>query len=153
MVNTVLYHSTAPCDYLYFRGIKQLFKIGDTISINHLVGREDIAEFTTGVVHPFYATFALGRDAEWACRQFVLEMKEEDEEGIGTFLNIEHRSPAMLGETVTITAKISSLEHHSIVCSYEAKVGDRLIAVGSAGQKILKKEKVERLIQSIQSGK
>jgi predicted thioesterase len=117
------------------------------------VVREDIAEFSTGVVHPFYATFALGRDAEWACRQFVLQMKDEDEEGIGTFLQIEHRSPAMLGETVEITAKISSLEHHSIVCSYEAKVGERFIAIGSAGQKILKKEKVDRLIQSIQSGK
>jgi fluoroacetyl-CoA thioesterase len=83
------------------------------------VRREDIAEFSTGVVHPFYATFALGRDAEWACRQFVLQMKEEDEEGIGTFLNIEHRSPAMLGETVEITAEITALEGHSVVCKYE----------------------------------
>jgi fluoroacetyl-CoA thioesterase len=132
--------------------IRHKFNIGDKKHITHTVRREDIAEFSTGVVHPFYATFALGRDAEWACRQFVLEMKEEDEEGIGTFLNIEHKSPAMLGETVDITAVISSLDGHSIVCNYEAKVGDRLIAVGTAGQKILKKEKVERLIRSITGG-
>ena len=59
-------------------------------------------------VHPFYSTFALGRDVEWACRQFVLEMKEEDEEGIGTFLNITHKSPACSKAT---SAVASAHEH------------------------------------------
>jgi predicted thioesterase len=122
------------------------------VRISHTVREEDVATFSTGMVHPFYATFALGRDAEWACRQFVLEMKEADEEGIGTFLNIEHRSPAMLGETVDITATITALEGHSVVCDYEVKTGDRVIAVGSTGQKILKKEKLERIINSITGG-
>src|SRR5436190_4038 len=82
----------------YFCRIKHLFAIGDSKQITHLVGDGDLAIFETGMVHPFYATFALGRDAEWACRQFVLEMKEADEEGIGVFLNIQHHSPALLGE-------------------------------------------------------
>jgi hypothetical protein len=36
-------------------------------------------------VHPVMATFSITRDAEWAGRIFVLAMKEEHEEGIGTF--------------------------------------------------------------------
>lgn len=109
----------------------------------------DVARFETGVVHPFYATFALGRDAEWSSRQFVLDMLDEDEEGIGTFLTIEHKSPALVGDEVVVTATIIRLEGNNIDCSYEAKVGDRVIASGTTGQKILKKEKVERLIASI----
>lgn len=104
------------------------------------------------MVHPFYATFALGRDAEWACRQFVLEMKEADEEGIGVFLDVKHHSPALLGETATITATIYELRGNAINCDFAVKVGDRLIADGRTGQKILKKEKVEALKQAIKNG-
>lgn len=122
-------------------------KIGDTVHMTHTVGEMDLATFETGTVHPFYGTFALGRDVEWACRQFVLEMKDEDEEGIGTFLNINHRSPALLGQTVTIVATLERLEGNSVDCSFQVLVKDRLIAEGTQGQKILKKSKVEQIKQ------
>jgi len=118
--------------------------------LTKLVSDLDLAEFETGVVHPFYGTFALGRDVEWACRQFVLQMKEDDEEGIGTFLNITHKSPALLGEAVAITAIVDEISGHSINCKFEVHVGERLIAEGTQGQKILKKEKLERLISQLQ---
>lgn len=137
---------------VYFWGIKNPFKPGDKKVLHHLVDESDIAAFETGIVHPFYATFALGRDAEWATRQFVLEMKEDDEEGIGTFLNIEHHSPALLGDTVTFTATIDEIEGHSIICNYVAEVNGRKIASGKTGQKILKKEKLERIVDKITNG-
>ena len=66
------------------------FKAGDKKYFTKVVSENDTATFDPGQVHPVYATFALGRDAEWACRLFVLDMKENDEEGIGTFLHIDH---------------------------------------------------------------
>jgi fluoroacetyl-CoA thioesterase len=129
--------------------LKSLFHIGAKTTLQFTVGEKDLAEFETGVVHEFYGTFALGRDAEWTCRQFVLVMKEEGEEGIGTFLNIRHQSPALLNETVSITAEIIRLEGNSIDCSFEVRVGERIIATGTQGQKILKLEKLERLVEGI----
>ncbi len=126
-----------------------MFAPGDRKSLRFTVGEQDLAAFETGVVHQFYGTFALGRDVEWTCRQFVLEMKDEDEEGIGTFLNIKHHSPALLGEQVYIEAEVILSESHTLDCSYTVKVGDRLIASGTQGQKILKKEKLERVVASI----
>lgn len=126
-----------------------MFAPGDRKSLRFTVGEQDLAAFETGVVHQFYGTFALGRDVEWTCRQFVLEMKDEDEEGIGTFLNIKHHSPALLGEQVYIEAEVILSESHTLDCSYTVKVGDRLIASGIQGQKILKKEKLERVVASI----
>jgi predicted thioesterase len=76
-------------------------------------------------------------------------MKEDDEEGIGTFLNIAHKSPAMLGDEVEIVATLSEIDGNAVNCTFVVKVGDRVVAEGSQGQKILKKEKVERLIQQI----
>jgi predicted thioesterase len=125
--------------------------VGEIRIVNKTVTNADLATFETGNVHPFYSTFALGRDVEWACRQFVLEMKEDDEEGIGTFLNITHKSPALLGDDVEIRATLTELEGNTVNCSFVVMVSDRSVAEGSQGQKILKKEKVDRLIEQIRA--
>jgi len=133
--------------------MNSIFKIGDQQNYELIVGINDTATFNSGNVHPVYATFAIGRDAEWCCRLFVLAMKEADEEGIGTFLHIEHVSPAMVNDTVNFVAEIVKMEGHEIICSFEAKVGDRLIAKGQTGQKILKKEKLENIFSRLSEPK
>ena len=125
------------------------FKIGDKKRYTKLVENADTAIFETGTVHPVYATFALARDAEWCSRLFVLEMKEEHEEGIGTFIDVKHVSPALMGQKVKFEAILKSVDGNEAICSYTAKVGDRLIASGEQGQKILEKEKIQRLFGSL----
>lgn len=125
------------------------FEIGDTKAYSKVVQENEIAEFDSGVVHPFYGTFALARDAEWAGRLFVLEMKEDDEEGIGTFVHVEHKSPALVGQQVDFTAYLHEVSGNNVVCDFEAWVGDRLVAKGSTGQKIIKKEKLDKIEQSL----
>ena len=122
-----------------------LFKPGDTKHFSRVVRPEDCASFDSGHVHPVYATFALARDAEWCCRLFVLDMKETSEEGIGTRLTVEHLSPALTGSRVDFTAVITQIQHHEITCSYEAVCNGRVVATGIQVQKILSKEKLEKL--------
>jgi predicted thioesterase len=43
------------------------------------------------------------------------------------------------------------LEGNTVNCSFEVMVSDRLVADGIQGQKILKKEKVQRLIEQIRA--
>jgi fluoroacetyl-CoA thioesterase len=125
--------------------MKPLFKIGDRKTFEREVRAEDTATFESGKVHPFYATFAIARDAEWCSRLFVLEMKEEDEEGIGTFVNVKHLAPAFEGDKVIFEAVIDELRGNSVNCSFTARINERLIAEGRTGQKILTKEKITRL--------
>ncbi|MBO9155084.1 thioesterase family protein [Chitinophaga sp. GCM10012297] len=127
----------------------QTFKPGDVKTFERQVTKADCALFDSGPVHPVYATFALARDAEWCCRLFVLEMKEEDEEGIGTMLSVQHVSPAPEGAVVLFTATVKSLRGNEIICSFEARCGERLIASGEQGQKILKKTKLENLFRAL----
>lgn len=127
--------------------MQHLFQTGDVKTFQRIVRKEDCAAFDSGQVHPVYATFALARDAEWCCRLFVLDMKDADEEGIGTMISVEHVSPAPEGSTVDLIATIKALNGHEIICSFEVKVGDRLVATGEQGQKILKKEKLEGLFK------
>lgn len=129
--------------------MNNLYQVGDTLTLKFTVEEADLASFNGERVHPFYSTFALGRDVEWTCRQFVLKMKEEDEEGIGSFLNIRHKSPAMLGETVTITAIVSALNGNKIDCNFRVEIAERLIAEGEQGQRILKKSKLAQITKAI----
>jgi len=62
--------------------MKDIFSIGAIQHFERQVSINDIASFNDQAVHQVYATFALGRDAEWCCRLFVLEMIEDDEEGL-----------------------------------------------------------------------
>lgn len=129
--------------------MKRLFKIGDNKYYERTVSDSDVATFDSGNVHPVYATFALTRDAEWSSRLFVLEMKEDNEEGIGTFVNIKHISPAFVGDVVRFEAVIDELQGNEINCSIKAYSDDRLIAEGRTGQKILLKEKIEQIFERL----
>lgn len=130
--------------------MKLIFKPGDKKEYRRIIQSADEAAFLNETVHHVYATFSLARDAEWTTRQFVLEMKDPDEEGVGTFLSVEHKSPAFIGEEITFTAWIDHIEGNELICFYEAKVDNRLIAMGKTGQKILKKEKLSRIFYSAQ---
>ena len=127
------------------------FKTGDSKVFTHTVEMADIAASESGVVHQAYSTFCLTRDAEWSTRLFVLEMKEADEEGIGTFIEVIHRSPAKVGSTVNFYATLEAVNGHEIICSFIAKCGERIIAEGKTGQKILKKEKLNRIMAAIEN--
>ena len=74
-------------------------------------------------------------------------MKEEDEEGVGTMLSIDHKSPAFVNEEILFTATVEKIERNELICTIEAKAGDRTIATGKTGQKMLKKEKLNALFR------
>lgn len=125
--------------------MKNIFKTGDVKVTRYTVMPQDVAAFQGNVVHSVCATFTLAREIEWSTRQFVLDMRDDDEEGIGTYLAIEHKGPAFVGEEIIFTAWVDTQKGNELICSYEAKVGDRMIATGKTGQKILKREKIEKL--------
>jgi fluoroacetyl-CoA thioesterase len=125
--------------------MKTIFKPGDTKQTSYLVRIEDVAAFKGEVVHPVCSTFTLAREIEWATRQFVLEMRESHEEGIGTQLTIDHKSPAFVGDEIMFNATVDSVENHEIICSFEATVNGRIIATGKTGQKIISREKIGKL--------
>ncbi|MFB9862620.1 thioesterase family protein [Rufibacter immobilis] len=124
------------------------FKEGDTKAFHKEVTPADFAQFETGLVHPVCSTFSLAQAMEWASRLFVLDMKEPDEEGIGTMLHIDHHSPAFLGENLLVEATFKTLNGNALYCHIAVTAGERLVATGQTGQKILKKEKILALLKN-----
>ncbi|RYD70759.1 MAG: hypothetical protein EOP53_24825 [Sphingobacteriales bacterium] len=129
--------------------MKLIFSAGDTKIYRKKVEFTDIAVFGSGIVHEVCSTFVLAKEIEWASRLFVLEMKEADEEGIGTMLHIDHLSPAFPGEELIITAKYQKLDGNYLTCGIKAEANGRLVATGQTGQKIVKKAKLAALFDQL----
>ncbi|MBL6448304.1 hypothetical protein JMN32_18460 [Fulvivirga sp. 29W222] len=127
--------------------MKPIFKPGDKKLYTVQITKQDVAAFSGEVVHEVCSTFSLAREIEWSTRLFILEMKEETEEGIGTRLEINHRGPAFVGETLSIEATVESIEKNELLCSYRARVENRLVAVGFTGQKVLPKSKIKEIFE------
>lgn len=129
--------------------MKDIFRKGDTLTYTRTVGQEDFARFESGLVHPVCSTFALARDMEWTTRQFVLQLRDEDEEGIGTMVEVRHVSPAFEGDVLEFTGEVESLEGNELICAVRVLCGSRLIATGRTGQKILKRSRIDRMMQKL----
>ena len=125
---------------------RELIK-GERCSHEILVKEEDTAIFYGKAVHPIYSTFALARDAEFSTRQFILSIADDDEEGIGISLKIEHSNSAFVGDRVTFEAEVVKFEKKKLICKWVALVKDELIASGTTGQKLLKKTAIQRLLK------
>ncbi len=125
--------------------MKLIFKPGDKKNYQKVVGKDDVAAFHGDTLHEVCSTFSLARDFEWSSRLFFIEIKDDDEEGVGTFLSIDHKSPAFVGEAIIFTATIVKMEKNELTCMIEARIGSRLIATGTTGQKMLKKERLKQL--------
>ncbi len=129
--------------------MKNPFNTGAVKTHTYTVTLEDIAKFESGTVHEVFSTFALAREAEWSGRLFVLEMKEAGEEGIGSGLNVTHISPAFVGQEVIFTATLAEVNKNEVVTDYKATVNDRVIAEGRQWQKIVNKEKLDRVFEQL----
>jgi fluoroacetyl-CoA thioesterase len=128
--------------------MKTTVKPGDRREYRRIVQSGDIASFHGKEVHPVCSTFSLARDIEWTTRLFVLDMIGPDEEGIGTFLTIEHKNPAFVGEEIMYTGWVDQLNGNELTCFYEARVGERLVAVGKTGQKIISRAKINDIFKA-----
>jgi fluoroacetyl-CoA thioesterase len=125
--------------------MKQIFTSGDIKTYTTVVKPQDLAGFHGIILHEVCSTFALARDIEWTTRQFVVDMIDDDEEGIGTFLQIQHQGPAFVGEEMTFTGIFGNMTGSELVCAVEVRVGSRIVATGKTAQKILKLEKIKSI--------
>lgn len=125
--------------------MKNIFKPGDKKIYEAVILETDQAAFHGEVLHAVCSTFALARDMEWSSRLFFIEMRDADEEGVGTMLYVKHFGPAFVGEKLTVIATVDTIQNNELICNIEVKVGERLIASGQTGQRMLKKEKLRRV--------
>ena len=129
--------------------MKNRLAVGEKRLFIHQVGKDDIATFDSGNVHPVCSTFALAKYIEWTSRLFVIDIKKNDEEGIGTMIHIDHKSPAFENQEMQLEATVEAMDKNELMCEVLVTVDGRIIAHARTGQKILKREKINEIFSSL----
>ena len=102
------------------------------------------------VVHRCYSTWSIAHHMELAARRVLVDFLEDDEEGVGSHVSVDHLAPCGVGKTVRVRAELVEViadRHVRVICDVTAYDGDRLLAKGKQVQVVMNKEKLKQLIE------
>jgi predicted thioesterase len=130
--------------------MKPSLAVGNTAVVTITVTQDMCPAFDGIVVHRVYSTWSMAHHMELAARKVLAPHLDEDEEGIGSHLSIDHIGPTPVGETVRVTAEAVELGRSTLVCSvtaYHVRPDDeRIVGQGTQTQRILPRKKLKSLI-------
>ncbi len=127
--------------------MKPSLKVGNTAEVTALVTEAMCPAFDGVIVHRLYSTWSMAHHMELAARKLLAPHLDQDEEGIGSSLSIEHLAPTAVGHTVRIVAEAIDVDDTTVVCALTAYDGDRLVGRGRQVQRVLPKHKLKALIE------
>lgn len=110
-----------------------------------VVAREHCPHFDGLLRHPVCATWTLVHEMEVAGRKLLEPFLEDDEDGIGAHISIDHRSPAAIGASVVVRAEATVVTRRKLVTRMSAVCGERLLAEGTFVQIILAKARLREV--------
>ena len=126
--------------------MKDSFEPGIVREIEVVVTQDMCPAFDGVVVHRVYSTWSMVHHMELAARKVLVDYLEEDEEGIGARIAVDHCSPALVGTRVLVRAELTEFQRNRVVCKVTARQGDRLIGEGEQIQVVMKKDKLRTLL-------
>jgi predicted thioesterase len=77
-----------------------------------------------------YGTPSMTLDVEHTCRQLLLEHHDDGEDSVGARIEVDHLGPTLLGQAVTVTARVVEVALPRVV--FEVSVNDELDHVGQS---------------------
>lgn len=98
----------------------------------------DMAAIVAGEqIHPVYGTVALVQHMEQVARSLLVPHLETGEEGVGASVDVHHRAPVPVGETVVLTATVATVAPTKLVCEVLVRHGGTIVARGSVEQRVV----------------
>jgi predicted thioesterase len=127
--------------------MKSSIQVGDTATITFTVISNMQPQFSGETIHSCCSTWDMAHQFEIAARKTLEPHLHDDEQGIGTYLSVDHCSPAPVGKTVVVEAKITELDDTTVNCKLTASIGDAICATGKQIQKVLPCSVIHTLIE------
>lgn len=111
---------------------------GETVTAD-IVVTPDTAEHAgpDGQGPLIYTTSALATDAERLCRSLVEPHLEAGEYAVAAAIELRHRAPIPVGETVRLHATVATVVRTKLVCELLIRHGSAIVARGSFEHRIV----------------
>ena len=123
-------------------------ELGREETIEIIVTEDMFASFEGEVVHPVYSTVAMTYHMEWVSRKIILPFLEDDEEGMGASVKLNHLAPSPLGSIVTLTATLEGLFDNVVMTKVTASNHNGIIGKGEVKQVILPKKMIAEKLKN-----
>ncbi len=117
--------------------MKPSLQIGSHATLTIEVTEAMCPAFDGVVVHHVCSTWDMAHHMEVAARMVLAPHLNDDQEGIGSHIHIDHLAPAPVGSTITVRAQAVELDSSTLVCALEARDGRTILATGQQTQRIL----------------
>ena len=130
--------------------MKPGFVPGIVRELEFLVTDDMCPAFDGVVVHRCYSTWSVAYHFELAARKVLADFLDDDEEGIGSHVSVEHLAPCPVGRTVCVRAELKEIQdhrHRRVICDVTVFDGDRLLARGRQVQVVMNKAKLKEYIE------
>ena len=127
--------------------MKRSLTVGTSAEVTAEVTEDMCPAFDGVIVHRVYSTWSMAHHMELAARKVLAPHLDDDEEGIGSSLSIEHLAPTPVGHSVRVVAIATEVNDTTVVCDLTAYDGDRLVGRGRQVQRVLPKSTLEALIE------
>ncbi len=127
--------------------MKPSLTVGTTAEVTAEVTEDMCPAFDGVIVHRVYSTWSMAHHMELAARKVLAPHLDDDEEGIGSSLSIEHVAPTPVGHSVRVVAVATEVGDTAVVCDLTAYDGDRLVGRGRQVQRVLPRRTLEALIE------
>lgn len=88
-------------------------------------------------IAPIYGTVPLVAAIEQLCRDLLEPHLEPGEEGVGARLEVLHRAPVPVGETIVLVATVATVGPTVLTCEVLARHHGTIVARGSFEQRIV----------------
>lgn len=96
-------------------------------------------------IHPVLATARMIEWMEWAGRKLILPYLESDEDAVGYQVDITHRRPTLVGDTISAFAEFQKIEGRRIYTRIWAQNSREQIGAGLFVQVVMKKTQLAQL--------
>lgn len=120
---------------------------GVSAEIDFVVTDEMRPIFDNVAVHQVCSTWTICHYMELAGRKILMQFLEDDEEGVGSHVSIDHISPVRVGRMVRVVATAEEVGERRLVCDVDAFHGDRKIAAGRTVQNVFPRAVLARILE------
>ncbi len=119
---------------------------GLSAEITARVTPEMCPHFDGMMKHPVCATWTIVNLMEVAGRKLLEPFLDEQEEGVGAHITVDHRAPAPIGTSLRVRAEVESATHRRLTARVVALHGEVHVAEGRFVQIILPKNHLREIL-------
>ncbi|GMA49379.1 hypothetical protein GCM10025857_07360 [Alicyclobacillus contaminans] len=129
--------------------MKPGLQAGHVESVEITVTDDMCPAFEGRVVHQTLSTVSMVYYMEWVARLTILPYLEDDEEGIGGGVSVQHLAPAPVGKSVVFYAEVTEVDGRRVVCRVWAEHDKARVGEGEVVQYLLPKVRIDARIAAM----